>query len=500
MIPLKEEPTVNATLCFSDEDAKVLASCQRHIAIAGNVILASARHENLLAHYTRTLLAGLNGFGEKSVVIHRMPKSSDGLLDRLNEHLANLDISTLQTKRVTKTREIWLYELPGPAESELLQMAAKMIGQFKAAGVSIVVHSRQARPDSPHLQKLATRMRAKPVVFQTPTEEQCKALAEKARGCPEAAQINQLIRSLGITLESEEMAETAEINQPVSLSALMQQEGKKLPTPPSPGPQLRANAPVNSDSNAGSAIQRRPASGVSNSRIVISSGIASALVMALYFSPGVDAFSAFDKGLAWIQSAGATALAPKPESQSGALSDVRAPVIPIAGTNTKTGQVQSPLAGMATPTPVVQTTPQVTATVEIPVEISDAKPLAPTPTKRDKPEASSMDQEAGLKALFPVALPAESVRRTEDISAVSSPEIEPGVYIQHASFRLPQSALIWKNNNGQIPGVKVFAKGERFVTVSGPFLDRGQATDYLAEFGITARPYFISATVLTSRS
>ena len=127
MIPLKEEPTVNATLCFSDEDAKVLASCQSHIALAGNVILASARHENLLAHYTRTLLAGLNGFGEKSVVIHRMPKSSDGLLDRLNEHLANLDISTLQTKRVTKTREIWLYELPGPAESELLQMAAKMM-------------------------------------------------------------------------------------------------------------------------------------------------------------------------------------------------------------------------------------------------------------------------------------------------------------------------------------------------------------------------------------
>jgi hypothetical protein len=83
-------------------------------------------------------------------------------------------------------------------------MAAKMIGQFKAAGVSIVVHSRQARPDSPHLQKLARRMRAKPVVFQTPTEEQCKTLAEKARGCPEAAQINQLIRSLGITLESDE--------------------------------------------------------------------------------------------------------------------------------------------------------------------------------------------------------------------------------------------------------------------------------------------------------
>ena len=82
MIPLKEEPTVNAALCFSDDDAETLASCQSHIALAGNVIVASARHENLLAHYTRTLLAGLNEFAERSVAIRRMPKSSDGLLER----------------------------------------------------------------------------------------------------------------------------------------------------------------------------------------------------------------------------------------------------------------------------------------------------------------------------------------------------------------------------------------------------------------------------------
>ena len=57
---------------------------------------------------------------------------------------------------------------------------------------------------------------------------------------------------------------------------------------------------------------------------------------------------------------------------------------------------------------------------------------------------------------------------------------EPGVYVQHASFRLPQSALIWRNNNNELPGVKVAAKGERFVAVSGPFLNQDQALDYLA--------------------
>jgi hypothetical protein len=66
---------------------ETLASCQSHIALAGNVILASARHENLLAHYTRTLLAGLNEFAERSVAIRRMPKSSDGLLERFKRTL-----------------------------------------------------------------------------------------------------------------------------------------------------------------------------------------------------------------------------------------------------------------------------------------------------------------------------------------------------------------------------------------------------------------------------
>ncbi len=490
MIPLKEEPTVNAALCFSDDDAEALASCQSHIALAGNVILASARHENLLAHYTRTLLAGLNEFADKSVAIRRMPKSSDGLLERLNEHLNSLDISALQTKRVVKTREIWLYELPGPAESELLQMAAKMVGQFKAAGVSIVVHSRQARPDSPHLQKLARRMRAKPVVFQTPTEEQCKALAEKARGCPESAQINQLIRSLGIRLESDEASEMAEINQPASLSALMQQAEKKLPTP---NPVPKPKAPVSSEGMAAAVRADRPASGVSNTRIVVSSGIASALVMALYLSPGVDAFSAFDKGMAWFQSIGAIQPEQKPADSVPA---TKAPVIAI--TSNKTADGQAPAQKISVP--VMLTTPPEPAAIEISTEVADPSPAVVTPLGAEDTVALPTDEEAGLKALFPVPLPAEAAQTPAEISTASNPAVESGVYIQHASFRLPQSAVIWKNNNGQIPGVKVFAKDERFVTVSGPFSDRGQATEYLAEFGITARPYFISANVLTPRS
>ena len=50
MIPLKEEPKLEAALYFSDEDAEQLLSCQGTIAHAGNVVITAARHESLLAH------------------------------------------------------------------------------------------------------------------------------------------------------------------------------------------------------------------------------------------------------------------------------------------------------------------------------------------------------------------------------------------------------------------------------------------------------------------
>ena len=77
MIPLKEEPKLEPR-CFSDEDAEQLLSCQGTIAHAGNVVITAARHESLLAHYTRTMLADINRSARSAVAIRRMPKPVTG--------------------------------------------------------------------------------------------------------------------------------------------------------------------------------------------------------------------------------------------------------------------------------------------------------------------------------------------------------------------------------------------------------------------------------------
>lgn len=485
MIPLKEEPTLKAALCFSDDDAEQLLSCQSTVAHAGNVVITAARHENLLAHYTRTMLAEINRTGGSAVAIRRMPKTSDGLLEGLNEHLVSLDMASLETKRVVKTREIWLYDLPGPAQSDLLQMAAKMIGQFKAAGVSIIVHSRQARPDSQHLQKLAQRLRAKHVVFQTPNEEQCRRLSNASKGLPEAAQIHQLIRSLGVSIEHDEAAQLTDLASAPSLAQLMQQAEKSMPVvkkEPQTEKRPRPTAPTAKSKTV--AVNPAP-SGVSNARIVISSGIACLLIAGLYFSPNLDPYAAMGNGVSWIQTEISTAQA------SFLMTDKQ----PAASEESDPARVEAALpmaAPIATEAPVAanQSTVSIeparavpgTGPAQTPVE----SPIAAS-AKAEPTSSTPADPEEGLRALFPVANPQTSV-------------VESEIYVQHASFRLPQSALIWKSNNSQLPGVKVAAKGERFVTVSGPFIDRGQAVQYLAEFGITARPYFIDGDTLSMKS
>ena len=482
MIPLKEEPKVNAALCFSDEDAQLLLSCQATIAQAGNTVIASARHENLLAHYTRSMLAAINRSSSSTVVIRRMPKTNDSLLETLNEHIATLNLSVLQAKRVVKTREIWIYELPGPAQADLLQVAANLVRQFKAAGISIIVHSRQARPDSPHLHKLAERLRAKHVAFQTPDEEQCRKLAASAKGSSEAGQVNQLIRSFGITLESDETADLESMRATTDLAELMQRAGQKLAVPKINSAASNANqyaasaktaktksakaetGPVNDRPTKAPVLPR----GVSNLRMLVSSGIACLLVVGLYLSPSVDTHATFIQAVSWGQA----------QLQSVQMNSVQTNSVEAANIEA----VASDVLPLTLPGFNAENTK---AAEQIPVQTQqDAAPPIP----------QTNDSEASLMALFPVATPQLSSRQKP------TPVFQPGVYVQHASFRLPQSALIWKNNNSQLPGVKVAAKGQRFVTVSGPFVDRDQASQYLAEFGINVSPYFISGDVLRAQA
>ena len=89
-----------------------------------------------------------------------------------------------------------------------------------------------------------------------------------------------------------------------------------------------------------------------------------------------------------------------------------------------------------------------------------------------------------------------------DISVESVLPLANSWFIQHASFRAPQRAFLWKQNQRLDKDLKVFSKGEtnaRFVVVSGPFDTRELAQSYLNNNNMGNDKFFVSSNKLGER-
>ena len=90
----------------------------------------------------------------------------------------------------------------------------------------------------------------------------------------------------------------------------------------------------------------------------------------------------------------------------------------------------------------------------------------------------------------------------EDTSSNVVPLLVNPWFVQHASFRAPQRAFLWKQNQRLDKELKVFSKGEpnaRFVVVSGPFDSRELAQSYLNSNNMGNDKFFVPSDKLGER-
>ena len=460
MIPLKEEPTLAEALCFSPEDSDAVDTCRRALTHAGSVVITAAGNESLLAHYTRVLLSqmpGQNASGQSKCSVRRMPRDKDALLAALNRLLAELDFESVGGKQKVPTSEIWLYELPGPSDSELIVTTAKMIRQFKAAGVSIIVNSRQARPGSELLSKLSQRVRGTLVEFALPDKESCIALAEKVAGTSDALQVNGLIKDLGYTIQK---------TQPATLAAFPQDLNDGLSTQE----MLTQRRPVKSTTQVPGNIA--PTAALPTPQRLSPAAKKSLLVSGVFVSVALFGLYAIN-GNNWanMQSSAST----------------------LYADFTQSAEVVSSSIGETA------TNPSVEAVAVVVASPSAEKTL--TPGAQSSVVTKSPEQMASLEASLAQTLEAtDSEESLAELFVVTPPRPNANaVYIQHASFRLSQGAYIWKNNAKGLLDAQIFSKGKvdtRYVVVSGPFADRLEAQQYLDNVGVTDKAYFILGSVL----
>jgi len=460
MIPLKEEPTLAEALCFSPEDSDAVDTCRRALTYAGSVVITAAGNESLLAHYTRVLLSqmpGQNASGQSKCSVRRMPRDKDALLAALNRLLAELDFESVGGKQKVPTSEIWLYELPGPSDSELIVTTAKMIRQFKAAGVSIIVNSRQARPGSELLSKLSQRVRGTLVEFALPDKESCIALAEKVAGTSDALQVNGLIKDLGYTIQK---------TQPATLAAFPQDLNDGLSTQE----MLTQRRPVKSTTQVPGNIA--PTAALPTPQRLSPAAKKSLLVSGVFVSVALFGLYAIN-GNNWanMQSSAST----------------------LYADFTQSAEVVSSSIGETATNPSVEAVAVVAA--------SPSAEQTLTPGAQSSVVTKSPEQMASLEASLAQTLEAtDSEESLAELFVVTPPRPNANaVYIQHASFRLSQGAYIWKNNAKGLLDAQIFSKGKvdtRYVVVSGPFADRLEAQQYLDNVGVTDKAYFILGSVL----
>ncbi len=459
MISLKEEPTIAEDLCFSPEDSDALDTCRRALTNGGSVVITAAGNESLLAHYTRVLLSqmpGQNTLDRRKLSVRRMPKDKDALLAALNRLLADLDFASVGAKKKVPTAEIWLYELPGPSDSELIVTTAKMIRQFKAAGVSIIINSRQARPGSELLSKLSQRVRGTLVEFALPDKNSCIALAEKVAGTSDALQVNGLIKDLGYTIQK---------SQSASLSSFPQETPVDLPTQQI----LTQRNSVKTPPRAPNKIS--PTADLPSTRSIGRESKKFLLVGGIFVSVAMFGFYAVNENN-WVdmQSSASTLYSDLAQSN-----EVISPVDEIS-----TNRLGKEVKAVAASANAGQTT------LAIPEQTVVSK---------------SPEQMAALEESLAETLePNDSEESLTELILVTPPLPNPSaVYVQHASFRLSQGAYIWKNNAKRLSNAQIFSKGSadsRFVVVSGPFIDRLDAQQYLDSVGVTDKAYFILGDVL----
>ena len=115
--------------------------------------------------------------------------------------------------------------------------------------------------------------------------------------------------------------------------------------------------------------------------------------------------------------------------------------------------------------------------------------------------------------------PVETVALTDPVASLEDPSklqsnqlkepnssidqlIESKWFVQHASFRAPQRAFLWKRNQRLDEELQVYSKGvnePRFVVLSGPFESRDVGNQYLADNNIGNDKFFVKDDMLGER-
>ena len=165
---------------FGERDASYVNEAAQRLRRSGDVVVIESPNHALRDHYVKQILS-LSFLHHPGLTVHRCKKERDSMVNRMNQVL-NAKTSASADKRTLNPSEIWLLDLQGSEDFDLLKLAQTLVGQFGEAGICMLVSCSSVIADNPRFKRWSSRLGVPVWRFELPDTKAMKAfLAQESR-------------------------------------------------------------------------------------------------------------------------------------------------------------------------------------------------------------------------------------------------------------------------------------------------------------------------------
>jgi hypothetical protein len=166
---------------FQADDRELVDGCVTALTRDGLNVAILASHAAALEHYGNLLIARLRRFTPTSKIEVYFPTSSDDLLARFNQALANQSLAqAMQGRKNILATQFWVLNNAASVPEHELQLLASLVHNFPGANIRLILFldtSRQANPSLAAFGKNITRWE-----IELPNAAQTAQLISQAKG------------------------------------------------------------------------------------------------------------------------------------------------------------------------------------------------------------------------------------------------------------------------------------------------------------------------------
>ena len=170
MIPNRnkvEQPNIGYFTLEHEHAQRIVHALQT----SGNTVIVAADQPGLMVLRCANARPAQRAEGNARPKIRKLPADRDGILDALNQRLADIELANVTEAADSdkyRAREVWVCESLTTLKADGVCFGAKIIRQFKAAGISLMVSATPGGTNAAALKTADAQLQSAALGFRYP--------------------------------------------------------------------------------------------------------------------------------------------------------------------------------------------------------------------------------------------------------------------------------------------------------------------------------------------